>query len=258
MEEIIVGALIGASVVAVGKGICGGLKNGIKYVIKAGIKTGFFINSGAKGIFKRENKFRDIDETDVTIKEVISEVVSEESGVTVMTVVSENIELAAGNGPVKAMDVEEKNIVSEVMEDVITVAAVSIRKTDVLDAKMNNEKSAVAVSALEMTEENEECSEKKYVIFKEKADSVSIAGEWNEWCRSNIDEIDEKLHKMEKKNDNNWVFSIKDIKPGKHEYKFLINGIWEEGPNRIMYINTTRKIYQLGIFKNDKYEYRFV
>ncbi len=27
MEEIIVGALIGASVVAVGKGICGGLKN---------------------------------------------------------------------------------------------------------------------------------------------------------------------------------------------------------------------------------------
>ncbi|MBP7652013.1 hypothetical protein KA977_01230, partial [Candidatus Dependentiae bacterium] len=64
------------------------------------------------------------------------------------------------------------------------------------------------------------------------ANSVVIAGDWNDWAGSSKGSLDLNTHKMIKGEDGKWRYSLSDVSQGMHEYKYIIDGKWEEGPNR--------------------------
>ncbi|MFH0771045.1 MAG: isoamylase early set domain-containing protein [Candidatus Omnitrophota bacterium] len=54
------------------------------------------------------------------------------------------------------------------------------------------------------------------------ANSVSVAGDFNNWDTSN--------HSMKKDWKNDWTLDIR-LKPGRYEYKFYVDGAWQNDPN---------------------------
>ncbi|MBF0410695.1 MAG: hypothetical protein HQM10_25345 [Candidatus Riflebacteria bacterium] len=86
-----------------------------------------------------------------------------------------------------------------------------------------------------------------YIRFKsEKAKSINLAGTFNNWCRNNTDETDFSIGKMEKHGKNKWIFPVKGIHKGIHQYKFIIDGEWEKGSNRIFQINESGTFVDLS------------
>ena len=69
-----------------------------------------------------------------------------------------------------------------------------------------------------------------YMTYKDsRAKMVEITGTWNQWqTRPRFTE-----------KDGQWVLDVRTIKaaPGRWEFKFIIDGEWEPGDNRIFYIN---------------------
>jgi len=61
------------------------------------------------------------------------------------------------------------------------------------------------------------------------ATSVEIAGDWNMWSNRY------RLLPRE----NAWRINVRDLglKPGRHEFKFIVNGEWESGENRAFYVD---------------------
>ena len=58
-----------------------------------------------------------------------------------------------------------------------------------------------------------------FTFFAPDATSVHVAGSFNDW--------NPKKHKLTKKKDGTWSKKVA-LKPGRHEYKFVINGdTWE-------------------------------
>lgn len=61
------------------------------------------------------------------------------------------------------------------------------------------------------------------------AEDVFICGSWSHW------RVRHTMHKER----NAWVLDVRKLKipPGRHEFKFLPDGEWERGANRIMHVN---------------------
>lgn len=58
-------------------------------------------------------------------------------------------------------------------------------------------------------------------LYAPKAKKVSLAGSFNKW----------DINKLCAKNDSkgNWIVKV-DLKPGKYEYKFFVDGAWVNDP----------------------------
>lgn len=63
---------------------------------------------------------------------------------------------------------------------------------------------------------------------------VEVVGKWSEWGRR---------HSMTSRGQV-WILDVSklDLPPGRHEYKFIINGEWETGDNRMFYIDDNRNL----------------
>ncbi len=61
------------------------------------------------------------------------------------------------------------------------------------------------------------------------ATNVFVAGSWNKWSVQ---------HPMQRK-ENRWAFDARTLAVpfGRYEYKFIVNGQWETGANRVLYAN---------------------
>lgn len=68
--------------------------------------------------------------------------------------------------------------------------------------------------------------------FAPGARRVEVCGIWSEWSQR---------HRMTSRGQN-WVIDISklNLEPGRHEYKFIIDGQWEPGENRTFYIDDNR------------------
>ncbi len=85
---------------------------------------------------------------------------------------------------------------------------------------------------------------KKFIIYKNKyAKKVSIAGDWNNWAGSAIGDFKPDKYLMQKDKNGNWIFSVENLSPGQHSFKFIIDGNWEGGNNRVVYVNENHEIY---------------
>lgn len=89
-----------------------------------------------------------------------------------------------------------------------------------------------------------EIDKKKYLIYEKYGiKTVSIAGDWNEWTA--------EKNFLEEKKPGLFIYAVANIPPGKHFYKFIIDGRWEGGDNKVLYINERSEIY------NPKSEVRY-
>ena len=80
-------------------------------------------------------------------------------------------------------------------------------------------------------------------FHKAGAKSVSVAGPWNDWCGSSAGAFDAKIGEMRPLGNGEFSYSIDGkIKPGRHEYKFVIDGSWEGGGNRTLLVSATGDI----------------
>lgn len=61
----------------------------------------------------------------------------------------------------------------------------------------------------------------EFKLFAPQAKKVSIAGSFNKW--------DIKKHLAKKSSDGNWSAKI-SLKPGRYEYKFFVDGSWQNDP----------------------------
>ncbi|HQO38229.1 MAG TPA: isoamylase early set domain-containing protein [Candidatus Omnitrophota bacterium] len=61
----------------------------------------------------------------------------------------------------------------------------------------------------------------QFQIFAPQAKKVSVAGSFNNW--------DPKKVTAKKDTKGNWAVSV-SLKPGRYEYKFLIDGSWVNDP----------------------------
>jgi len=67
-------------------------------------------------------------------------------------------------------------------------------------------------------------TEKKRITFKleaAEAKQACLVGDFNSW--------DENKHKMKKDNKGRWT-KIVTLAPGRYEYKFLVDGQWQNDP----------------------------
>ncbi len=64
------------------------------------------------------------------------------------------------------------------------------------------------------------------------AKSIVVAGDWNDWAGSAKGNLDLNNNKMVKGEDGKWRYSLSNVKQGTYEYKYIIDGKWEEGANR--------------------------
>ena len=66
-----------------------------------------------------------------------------------------------------------------------------------------------------------------FSIYAPEADSVAVAGSFNDWSST--------AHTMRKKKDGTWTKKI-SLPSGRHEYQFVINGeLWESDKNAQAY-----------------------
>lgn len=68
------------------------------------------------------------------------------------------------------------------------------------------------------------CSEKltQFKFFAPSAKRVSLAGNFNNWDISSL--------AAKKDSKGNWVAKV-NLRPGRYEYKFYVDGGWAEDPN---------------------------
>lgn len=62
----------------------------------------------------------------------------------------------------------------------------------------------------------------QFNLFAPEAKRVFLAGEFNNWEVDNLP--------MKKANKGTWETSF-PLPPGKHEYRFLVDGVWYDDPN---------------------------
>ncbi len=74
-------------------------------------------------------------------------------------------------------------------------------------------------------------------FHSEKAKSVSVAGDFNDWCGSSRGAFDPTLGRMTQAGDYVWTFPLSGIETGSHQFKFVVDGEWEGGPNRTFFLD---------------------
>ena len=70
----------------------------------------------------------------------------------------------------------------------------------------------------------------QFKLYAPKAKKVSLAGDFNKWST--------KEHAAKKDTKGNWSTKIA-LKPGKYEYKFIVDGNWLNDPSNNMVITNT-------------------
>jgi len=61
-----------------------------------------------------------------------------------------------------------------------------------------------------------------FTILAPEAQNVSLAGDFNNW--------DKNSHLLEKDSNGTWEINI-DLLPGRYEYRYLVDGKWENDSN---------------------------
>ncbi|MBP7633466.1 hypothetical protein KBA41_04815 [Candidatus Ozemobacteraceae bacterium] len=79
-------------------------------------------------------------------------------------------------------------------------------------------------------------------FHSEKATSVSVAGDFNDWCGSSRGAFDPSIGKMTLVGDYVWTFPLKGISAGSHQFKFVIDGEWEAGQNRSFFLDENGRL----------------
>ena len=72
------------------------------------------------------------------------------------------------------------------------------------------------------TKRSEMVKKTEFSLSAPQAQRVSIAGDFNQWNPSS--------HPLQQDTKGTWRISL-DLKPGKHEYRFLLDGEWQNDPN---------------------------
>jgi 1,4-alpha-glucan branching enzyme len=62
----------------------------------------------------------------------------------------------------------------------------------------------------------------EFKLYAPKARRVNIAGTFNGWNTSDLS--------AKKDSRGNWLVKV-NLKPGRHEYKFIVDGSWLNDPN---------------------------
>jgi 1,4-alpha-glucan branching enzyme len=60
-----------------------------------------------------------------------------------------------------------------------------------------------------------------FMLSAPEAKTVVLAGDFNDW--------DTHSHPLKKDSKKKWKISL-DLKPGKYEYRFLVDGVWQNDP----------------------------
>lgn len=70
----------------------------------------------------------------------------------------------------------------------------------------------------------------------DKATTLHVGGTWSAW---------DKKHPMQKVAPGIWAFALGDLKApfGRHEFKFIVDGVWEGGDNRLLHLNDNGLLY---------------
>lgn len=76
-----------------------------------------------------------------------------------------------------------------------------------------------------------------------EAKTVSVAGDFNDWAGSAKGNFDPSKCQMTQKGPGLWVYPLNNIPPGRHEFKYIIDGKWEPGPNRVFYLDEDGNLY---------------
>ncbi|MBU2541666.1 MAG: isoamylase early set domain-containing protein [Candidatus Omnitrophica bacterium] len=71
-----------------------------------------------------------------------------------------------------------------------------------------------------------------FMLEAQQASKVSLAGDFNKW--------DEKKILLKKSKDNIWKKEVV-LKPGRYEYKFVVDGNWMADPN-----NSNKSLSAIG------------
>lgn len=62
----------------------------------------------------------------------------------------------------------------------------------------------------------------EFMFYAPQAKKVSLAGSFNNW--------DPKALSAKKDSRGNWTVKINNLKPGRYEYKFFVDGTWINDP----------------------------
>lgn len=79
-------------------------------------------------------------------------------------------------------------------------------------------------------------------FHSEKATSVSVAGDFNDWCGSSRGAFDPSLGRMTLAGDYVWTFPLNGIASGSHQFKFVVDGEWEAGANRSFFLDENGRL----------------
>ena len=89
----------------------------------------------------------------------------------------------------------------------------------------------------------EKDNRKEIRFHRAGANKVSVAGPWNDWCGSAAGAFDAKIGEMRSLGNGEFSYSIDGkVKPGRHEYKFVVDGSWEGGGNRTLLVSAAGDI----------------
>ena len=72
------------------------------------------------------------------------------------------------------------------------------------------------------TKRSEMVKKTEFSLSAPQAQRVSIAGDFNQWNPSS--------YPLQQDTKGTWKISL-DLKPGKYEYRFLLDGEWQNDPN---------------------------
>ena len=78
------------------------------------------------------------------------------------------------------------------------------------------------VTASKKKREVKSVKKTEFSLSAPQAQRVSIAGDFNQWNPSS--------HPLQQDTKGTWSMSL-DLKPGKYEYRFLLDGEWQNDPN---------------------------
>lgn len=78
-----------------------------------------------------------------------------------------------------------------------------------------------------------------YIVYDNPdASAIAIAGDWNRWAGNESGKFDPTPYQLKKNGKGQWIYPVKDLAPGQHQFKFIIDGGWEGGDNRVVFVNS--------------------
>lgn len=76
----------------------------------------------------------------------------------------------------------------------------------------------------------------QFSLYAPQANEVFLLGDFNQW--------DSKKHQMKKEKPGVWEKTVL-LTPGTHEYKYIVDGKWQEDP-----VNREKRLNSFGTYNN--------